>query len=242
MHQASFHFSSSGWDGMGWAASSPRSSTSLNTMDLLVAPSSRCSPAWALSSATCKKAGVKPSICAPGGLLRVKSAALASQLSGPSDLLTSALRSTSQNLCLPLMTHGTRRIERILQGPGGWKHALSKVGDLLFALLLNLCVSIFEQEAVSCLHQGVATPGMHATNKSPQRPSTCPRYFRAVGSKFLPVHQLQGTVKGTLGKLIVLGSTLSGSDSRCMSWTWDTQAASFPVGSKAPLSLGSHQC
>ena len=62
---------------------------------------------------------------------------------------------------------------------------------------------------VSWLHQGVTTPSVHVSDQSPQGPST----FKAVGSKFLPVYQLQGTVKGALGKHIALGSTLSGSDS-----------------------------
>lgn len=119
---------------------------------------------------------------------------------------------------------------------------LSKVGDVLFALLLNLCVAIFGQGVTSWLRQGVAISGMNASDQSPQRPSTCLRYFKAVDPKFRPEYQLRGTVKGALGKLILLGSALSGSDSVCMSWTWGTQTTSFPVGSKAPLSLRSHQC
>lgn len=121
-------------------------------MDLLVAPSSRCSPAWALSRATWKREGVKPSICTPGRLLIVRSAALASQLCVPSAF--TGLCSEKHNLCLPPMTDETRNVERILQRPGRW-NVLSKPGHLLFTLLLNSCVSIFGQGAVPWPHQDI---------------------------------------------------------------------------------------
>lgn len=131
----------------GQAASSPSSRTSLNTMDRLVAPRSRCSPAWALSRATWKRKGTESGICTPGK-------AAPSQLNDPRQQLTRHdprqqltrevsfafiglnCKWASGNCRLPPLTDKTRDLEMTLQGPEGERTCTQRWGAQCFVLEL----------------------------------------------------------------------------------------------------------